>query len=72
LQKSGCYSEATLVEEWAQGLHPFDGQDLLVELEEIHARVAGIEDKCTAEARKLSTLVVGISNALVDLAMLPI
>jgi hypothetical protein len=47
-------------------------QDLLVEVEEIHACVAGIKDKRTAEARKLSMLVVGISNALVNLGMLPI
>jgi hypothetical protein len=34
--------------------------------------VAGVKDECAAEARKLLTLVMGISNALVDLRVLPI
>jgi hypothetical protein len=64
--------EAKLVEEQARGLHPFDGQDLPAELEELHMRVIGAKDKRTAEAGKLSMLVMGISNALIDLGMLPI
>jgi hypothetical protein len=49
--------EAILAEEQACNLHPFNGRDLLVELEEICAP---------------SQLFVVISNALVHLGMLPI
>jgi hypothetical protein len=34
--------------------------------------VVGVEDECATEAGKLSMLVVGIYNALVDLRMMPI
>jgi hypothetical protein len=64
--------EVKLAEEKARGMHPFDGWDLLAEMEELHARVAGVKDECAAEGGKLSTLVMGISNALVALGMLPI
>jgi hypothetical protein len=40
--------------------------------EETHARVDGIISRRATEAGRLSQLVVGISNALVDLGMLPI
>jgi hypothetical protein len=43
-----------LVEEPVPGLHPFDGWDLSVELEEIHARVDGIEGERDTEAGQLS------------------
>jgi hypothetical protein len=64
--------EAKLAEEQARNLHSFDGRDLSTELEQRHARVAWVEDECIIEAGMLSTLVVRISNALVDLGMLPI
>jgi hypothetical protein len=64
--------EAKLAKEHARGLYSFDGRDLPGKLEELHMRVAGFVDERTAEAGKLSTLVVGITNALVDLGMLPI
>jgi hypothetical protein len=64
--------EAKLVEEHARGLYSFDGRDLSTELEEFRMRVAGVEDEHTTKASKMLTLVVGISNALVDLGMLPI
>jgi hypothetical protein len=64
--------EVKLAEDHAQGLHPFNWWDLPVELEELHVHVAGVEDERAADARKQSTLVMGISNALVDLGMLPI
>jgi hypothetical protein len=51
--------EAKLVEEHVRDLHPFDGLDLSVELAEL----------CVV---KLSLLVMGISNTLVNLRMLPI
>jgi hypothetical protein len=43
--------EAMLVEEQARGLHPFDGRDLLVELEGLRAHVDGVEAERTTEAR---------------------
>jgi hypothetical protein len=64
--------EAKLVEDQARGLHSFNGQDMLVKQEELCARVAGVDDEHAAGARKLLMLIVGISNALVDLGMLPI
>jgi hypothetical protein len=64
--------EVILAEDQARGLHPFDGWDLSAELEEIHARVDGIAGEHVAEARRLSQLAVGISNALVNLGMLHI
>jgi hypothetical protein len=47
-------------------------QDLSAELEERRTRVAVVEDERATVARKLSTLVMGIFNALVVLRMLPI
>jgi hypothetical protein len=64
--------EVILVEEQARSLHPFDGQDLSVELEEIHVCVDGIAGERVAKADRLSQLAVGISNTLVNLGMLPI
>jgi hypothetical protein len=64
--------EAILAEEQVRGLHPFDRWDLSVELGEIRAHMDGIEGECTTEAGQLSQLVVGISNTLVNLGMLPI
>jgi hypothetical protein len=64
--------EAMLVEEQARGLHPFDERDLPVELKEIRKHMDEIEGEHTAEAGQLSQLVMVISNALVDLGMLPI
>jgi hypothetical protein len=45
---------------------------LLAELEGIRAHVDAIGGECAAEAGQLSQLVVGISNALADLGMLPV
>jgi hypothetical protein len=45
-----------LVEEPVPGLHPFDGWDLSVELEEIHAHVDRIEGERDTEAGQLSQL----------------
>jgi hypothetical protein len=64
--------EVKLVEEQAPGMHPFVGWNLLAEPEKLRARMADVEDKHAIEAGKLSMLVVGISNALVDLKLLPI
>jgi hypothetical protein len=43
--------EAMLVEEQARGLHPFDGRDLSMELEGLHAHVDGVEGERATEAR---------------------
>jgi hypothetical protein len=43
-----------------------------LKLLELHACVDGVEDERAAEAKKLLTLVMGISNLLVDLELLPI
>jgi hypothetical protein len=43
-----------------------------MELEELHACVAGVKDERAIEAGKLSKLVVEISNSLVDLLTLPV
>jgi hypothetical protein len=64
--------EAKLAKEHARGLYSFDGRDLPGKLEELHTRVAEFVDERTTEAGKLLTLVVGITNALVDHGMLPI
>jgi hypothetical protein len=44
----------------------------LAELEGLHEHVVIIDDKCAIEAEQLSWFVRGISDALVDLNMLPI
>jgi hypothetical protein len=64
--------EVILVEEQVRGLHPPDGRDLSVKLEETRARVDGINSKHAAEVGRLSQLVMGMSNAIVDLGMLPV
>jgi hypothetical protein len=64
--------EEKLEEEQAQGLHSFDMKDLLVELEELHELMTGIESECVAEVMTLSRSVMEISDALVDLEVFPI
>jgi hypothetical protein len=64
--------EAKLAEEQPCSLHSFDGRDLSMELKKLHTCMDRVEDECVTEAEKLSMLVVGISNALIDLKMLPI
>jgi hypothetical protein len=61
-----------LAEEQERGLHPPDGQDLSAELDGTHTRMDRINGERAAEARRLSQLVVGISDALVNLGMLPV
>jgi hypothetical protein len=51
----------------ACGLHPFDGWDLSVRLEELHVHLAEVEDERVTEALELLRLVMEISDALVDL-----
>jgi uncharacterized protein with PhoU and TrkA domain len=64
--------EEKLEEEQAQGLHSFDMKDLLVELEELHELMVGIESECANEVVTLSWSIMEISDALVDLEVFPI
>jgi hypothetical protein len=43
-----------LSEEPERGLHPSDGRNMSVELDEAHARMKRINDECAAEAERLS------------------
>jgi hypothetical protein len=45
--------EAKLAVEQARGLHPFDGRDLLAELEELHVQVAGVKDERATEGQAI-------------------
>jgi hypothetical protein len=64
--------EVILTKEQGCSLHPFNGRDLPVELEEARACVDGIRGEQAAEAGHLLQLVMEIYMALVDLGMLPI
>jgi hypothetical protein len=64
--------EAKVEEEQAHDQYPFNEWDLAVDLEEFHVHVAGIEEECVAEAKKLVVLVREASKALVDLGLPPI
>jgi hypothetical protein len=61
-----------LEEDHPQGLHSFNGRDLLTELEERHECVVGVENERAAEAVTLSRSVMGISYSLVNLGAFPI
>jgi hypothetical protein len=63
------WQEEKLAEEQVQGLYSFDGRDLLMELEELHERVAEVENEHAAEAMQLSRSVMEISDALIDLGV---
>jgi hypothetical protein len=60
------------MEEQARCLHSYGERDLSAGLEELHARMARVDDECAFEAMGLSRLVMGISNALVDWGVFPI
>jgi hypothetical protein len=64
--------EEKLMEEHAHDLHSFNGWDLLAGLEELHSRMAGIEDEHATEAARLSQLAMKIPNAFIDLGVFPI
>jgi hypothetical protein len=44
----------------------------MTRMEELHMRMARVEDECAAEAVELSRLVIEISNALVYMGVFPI
>jgi hypothetical protein len=66
------HQEKGLVDYQARGLYSPDGRDLLSELRKLRERVARVEDNRAAEAEQLSWSTMEISNALVDLNMMPI
>jgi hypothetical protein len=64
--------EVALAEELERGLHSCDGRDWSAEVDLARALVDGITDRHATEAMLLSQRIVGISNALANLGMLPI
>jgi hypothetical protein len=62
--------EAILAEEQERSMQSPDGRNMLVELDKTPARVDRINGERTAEARRLSRLVMGISNSMDDMGML--
>jgi hypothetical protein len=64
--------EGELAEDQARGLYSFDGRDLSAEVEKLRKRVVGVEDEQAIEVEQLSWSVREISDALVDLNVLPI
>jgi hypothetical protein len=61
-----------LAEEQECGLHPPDGRGLSAELGQTYTHMDRINDKCAAKAGRLLQKVMGISNTLVDLGLLPV
>jgi hypothetical protein len=61
-----------LAREQARGLYPFDGSDILVEMEELHERVAGVENERVVEVVQLSKSVMEIFDSLVGPGLSPI
>jgi hypothetical protein len=64
--------EKLLVDDQAWGLYPLDWRDLPSELGKLHDCVAEVEDNRATKAEQLSWSTMKISNALVDLNMMPI
>jgi hypothetical protein len=66
------WRQEKLAREQARGLYPFDGSDILVEMEELHERVAGVENERVVEVVQLSKSVMEISDSLVGPGLSPI
>jgi hypothetical protein len=64
--------EKELNNDQARGLYPPDGRNLWSELGKLHERMAEVEDDHAVEAKQLSRSTMEISNALVNLNVLPI
>jgi hypothetical protein len=60
-----------LADDQAQGLYPPDGRDLALEMGKLHKRMAEVEDIYAVDVKQLSRSTMEISNALVDLNVLP-
>jgi hypothetical protein len=61
-----------LAGEQACGLYPFNGRDILVELEELREHAAGVENERAVEVVQLSRLIMEILDALAGLGLSPI
>jgi hypothetical protein len=61
-----------MTKEQAPDPYSYDRQGLSTGLEELYARIAVIEDEHATDTLGLSWLVMGISDALVDLGVFPI
>jgi hypothetical protein len=66
------HQEKELTDDQARGLYPPERRDLLSALGNLHERMAEVEDDHAVEAEQLSRSTIKISNALVDLNVLPI
>jgi hypothetical protein len=64
--------EKEQADDQVRGLYPSDGRDLPSELGKLHERVAKVEDNHAAKAEQLSRWTMDISDALVDLNVMPI
>jgi hypothetical protein len=64
--------EGELTDDQARELYPSDGRDLASELGKLHKRMAEVEDDRIVDAKQLSCSTFEISNALVNLNVLPI
>jgi hypothetical protein len=64
--------EKELADDQAWGLYPPDRRDLPSELGKLRKHVAEVEDDHVVEVEQLSRLTMEISNALVDLNVMPI
>jgi hypothetical protein len=64
--------EDRLTADQVRGLHPSIGRNLSSELEELWEHVAEVRDGHAVEGKQLSWLTMAISNALVNLNVLPI
>jgi hypothetical protein len=61
-----------LAGEHACGLYPFNGRDILVELEELREHAAEVENERAVEVVQLSRLIMEILDALAGLGLSPI
>jgi hypothetical protein len=66
------HREKELANDQAQGMYPPDGRNLSSELGKLHEHVAEVEDDRVIDAKQLSRLTMEISNAFVNLNVLPI
>jgi hypothetical protein len=64
--------EAKLAEDQTCGPYPYDRRDVPAKLEELHERMARVEEKLVVEAEKLAALVEEVSKAFMDLKLPPI
>jgi hypothetical protein len=66
------HQDERLTADQVRGLHPSIRRNLSLKLGELWERVAGVRDDRAVEGEQLSQLTMAISDALVDLNVLPI